>query len=501
MIVRNATYNVIGLIVNVIAGFIVSPILVKSFGNTLYGIWVLLISLTSQFGLFDFGIQSAVLQFTARYLAEANFERMNRLINTSLMIFSIAGFLTLAATAIISMYFGGIFHVPSQFEHDSIIALWIVGLGIAVSFPLTVFNGVLAGMQRYDLINIVGIISVVARSAATVILLHYECGLIAIALTHVIATIGGRLFIVFLALRECPETRLSIGYLRRDSAKEIFGYASSSFIINVSSMLFLYVDSLVIGIGLSPEDVTVFSIACSIVIYLRQLASSITWVLNPAVAALHSQHDAIGIKRILTIGTRNSLIVSIPLLILFLIRGPEFIGLWMGNEYRDTAGFVLQILLIGQFFAIPQFVSDSILFGIAKHRYNAVLHFYEGISNIILSVLLLKYFGVYGVAIGATVPIFIFRGILLPHYMLKVVGMGATEYLRDAYFPIIVSLLIFSVVMLCSALYMPAASMKAYFINVSILFIGYIVLIWFKGMDEESRSFVSSSITRFLSLC
>lgn len=492
MILRNAIYNVAGLVISVVAGLIVSPIVVKSLGSSQYGIWVLVVSLTGQMGLLDLGVQSAVLYFVARHVTTRDYKSLNRLVSTAMAIFAGAGVLVLLITGVLSFFFGAIFDVPLASRPSAQTALWLSGIGLAIGFPITVFNGVLAGLQRYDVMNIINAACLIVRSVATVLVLRAGHGIAAVAGVHVAVTLIGRVATASFAFRLCPELRVLPKEVSREATKEIFGYASLAFLIHVALQLSFYCDSLVIGIFISTAAVTTFAIAGNVVEYLRQFIGSVTRILNPAAAGYEAREDKEGLRRLLILGTRNTLVITFPLLWFFGLRGGEFIGLWMGAEYGGPSGNVLLILLIGQGVALAMFTADALLYGTARLGYNAKLHLWEGITNLVLSVILVQYYGVYGVALGTTIPLLFFKGIMLPRFVSKVTGASLGRIASEAVIPALLGSLPFGVLVALTMHFLPAASLFGFLFQAGVLFTAYAVWAWFVGIDIESKAAVTS---------
>ena len=67
--------------------------------------------------------------------------------------------------------------------------------------------------------------------------------------------------------------------------------------------------------------------------------------------------------------------------------------------------FAAWIILCSAFTtAFMQNPSINLLFGISKHHYYAIANTLEGVINLLLSLILVKYYGIYGVAFGTAIP-------------------------------------------------------------------------------------------------
>ena len=62
-IIENIFSNWAGLLVSVAIAFVVSPIIVNTLGKEIYGIWTLIVSVTSYFTVLDFGVSTAIVRY------------------------------------------------------------------------------------------------------------------------------------------------------------------------------------------------------------------------------------------------------------------------------------------------------------------------------------------------------------------------------------------------------------------------------------------------------
>jgi O-antigen/teichoic acid export membrane protein len=112
------------------------------------------------------------------------------------------------------------------------------------------------------------------------------------------------------------------------------------------------------------------------------------------------------------------------------LYGKVFIERWMGPGYHDSY-YVLLILCIPMTLALAQSTSFGLLYGISKHHYLAIVSGCEGIVNLILSLILVRYYGIYGVALGTLIPLLIVKLFFQPFYVCHVLNVTWKEYLID----------------------------------------------------------------------
>jgi O-antigen/teichoic acid export membrane protein len=88
-----------------------------------------------------------------------------------------------------------------------------------------------------------------------------------------------------------------------------------------------------------------------------------------------------------------------------LVLGPKFIGWWIDPSYEQTAGPVLQILMLAGLVFMPvRGVAVPVLMGMGKPKLPAVATFIAGVATVVLGLLLVRPFGLAGVALGTAIP-------------------------------------------------------------------------------------------------
>ncbi|PYX34646.1 MAG: hypothetical protein DMG81_19670, partial [Acidobacteria bacterium] len=68
-IIKNVGSSWFSLGVSVLVGIFLSPFILHRLGDTAFGIWVLIFSVTGYYGLFDLGIRSSVIRYVSTYTA------------------------------------------------------------------------------------------------------------------------------------------------------------------------------------------------------------------------------------------------------------------------------------------------------------------------------------------------------------------------------------------------------------------------------------------------
>ena len=174
---------------------------------------------------------------------------------------------------------------------------------------------------------------------------------------------------------------------------------------------------------------TLYAIGGLLISYSRQIVSSMTTTFTPLASTFEAEGSFQNLRGLLIHGTRAALIVSLPIEAALFFRGHSFIRLWMGDQYAQPSGTVMQILLISVVLGSANTTSGGIVYGMEKHKRLAFWAIGEAVANLVLSVILVRKIGIYGVAWGTTIPSVFIELLLWPRYLSKLVEIPVRTYL------------------------------------------------------------------------
>lgn len=428
----NVVWNWTGMAVNLLAGFIVAPYLVHCLGDRSYGLWILIASMTGYFGLLDLGVRGSVGRYIAFHRARQEQDGINQVLSTAVAILTGVAVLALIATAVAMPLFYKLFDVPPEQTTAARWAILIVGLNLAVTFPVSVFDGVLWGYERFDLINIVDIPTAIARTVLTFALVHGPDDLVSLALLTFATTLCNELAKVFASFHVNRQLRVGRVYVRKAAARQLYGYGLWHFLLSVARQVNLQVAPLLIGSLLSVAVVTPFSIAARLIGYAGSVVVSATGVFTPLATALHAQEDHLRQQRLFLLGGQWCTAFSLYISLLLLLLGEPLLRLWMDTRLAEGTILLLVILTLGEVLPLSQWLTYSMILGMAKHRLSAIANIVEGVLAVGTSLLLVRAWGVVGVCLGFAGAGFLCRGLFQVVYGCALVKVPILRYLREA---------------------------------------------------------------------
>lgn len=443
-IVRNVFSNWVATAANMAVGFFLSPYIVHHLGNVAYGVWVLAISSINYLAMLDLGMRSSVLRFVSRARTVGNHEEASEAVSAALWVRLQVSVLVLVLSGVLAWVFPIFFKVPPDIARAAQIAVLIVGANLAMVMSLGVFGGVVSGLNRYDLQTAITLIQIVIRVSTVLYVLRHGHGIVAIAVCEFIAAFTSNIALVVVARRIYPELTVRIKKPERSMLRSLWSYSAYAFLTTVAVQLVYQTDNLVVGGFVSAAAVTFYAIGGSLVRYSDQVTGAMTMSFVPAASTYDSAGDTAKLRTLYTGGTRALMAVSLPVMATLTLRGRTFIGLWMGPQYMQSSGTVLILLATTMIFSHANNAAFAIAFGTDRHKVTAKWAIGEGVANLVLSCILVHWFGIYGVAVGTMIPNLFIHLVLWPPFISKMVGIRPWQVVSRVWAPMFLSVVPFA---------------------------------------------------------
>jgi O-antigen/teichoic acid export membrane protein len=428
---KNVGWNWLGAAVNLIVGFFISPFILHRLGDEAFGIWVLIFSLTGYYGVFDFGIRSSIVKYVAECHATGDRERLNKIINTAFFTYSGVAIVLIAVVGSGSLFLGSVFHFSPGVEHSARALFLVVGFAAALGLPLSVFAGVLEGLQECYALNATQATASVLRALLIVLSLHHGMGLLTAALITVALPLLSYGMYAWKVMRAVP-FQLGFRCLDRSTFRQMLQYSLLSFLSIVAFRLRFQTDAVLIGAMLSSSAITYFSIGSKLLNYSFLVMAGLGQIFVP----MSSQFDAAGdkerLRKLFVLGNQACALTVFPIGAVLVMLGKPIIDVWVGSRY-ESSYLILLILLVPSILSHVQGGSRQILYGTGRHKVLAIVSLGEGIVNVGLSIAFIHYWGVVGDAFGTALPLTLTSVFFLPPYLCRMLNVSLADFLRDAY--------------------------------------------------------------------
>lgn len=420
---------------NVAITLLLTPFVLKHLGDSRYGIWALVTGLTGYFGLLDMGFRAAVTQYLARYLATRDFARLNDTASTAFV--ALAGCAALAAltTAIVAWCAPSIFSIPTDFVEESRLTILVVGCSVACQFVFFPFAAVFSASQRYDIASAIAVAVRLLAAGATVLILTSGYGLVALSAVAAISEIVGSLIRWRLAYVLLPELQISLSRTSFRCAREITSYSVWAVLVTGGSQLITATDLIVIGLFLPVAAITPFALANGIIAQLGNLYAPIAGVFFPAMTQLDSRGDVGAMRDIYLAGSRMMFSLAVTAGLVSAACSNDFFHVWIGDEFSKSSfaatSSIFSILLASLIITTGQRIGYQVLLGSRRMQTIATLLAIEGLANVSLSIILIHFIGLFGVALGTLLPAIVIQGLVHPVIISRQLRISLRRYVHQ----------------------------------------------------------------------
>ena len=423
----------ITIFVEIIISIVFTPFLLRSLGDTDYGIRAFCVSLVGYLNLLTLGLSTSYYRF--RKLQEGTEVGSTKRINgLFVIIFSFIALISLAVglififlvkNSIVSFY-----KFPPESKSTIVIILLIMVVQTALHFPFSILTVILGYRRKFvvrNIINLINIILVPLLSTIVIIFHIYNVLLISITLVSFLVSITidvSKVFIVFIKEKEKISFKLSRNEFKL--VLPIFSYCIISFVASAVSIIHNATDQIVIGAIISAEAVTFYALSFTFSNYLETMTTSVSSLFSPRLT-----NDAIDNKINSVRKTCNFVWEAIAIILVFIIGGfascgSEFVKGWLGSKKSVIYVYALLLLSVNVLTSGIK-VSYSVQSALNKHKFAAIVYIVFLFVNIGLSILLSYLLHIYGVII-ATIFSKLLETLTLSIYSKRKIGLSLSNY-------------------------------------------------------------------------
>lgn len=496
----NALSNVAVVAVDMVIGFLLLRFILSQMSLSEYGIWELTGAIFVYSPLLQIGLNSAVNYHVPKLLTLGDYDEISKVVSTAGMFYICSAVVVGAATLVLAMYFPIWFKIEPQHATISRVLVALVGGYFMVAVPLSVYQGILSGLQRYVDMNAVRLVTHVARAGLIVVALLLGYGLIGLGVVHVATRLIESAAMPLLVRRALPQVRLSYRRASLATLKMMWGYAVNTFLWGAAVTIISRSGLWVIGVYLTTRDATLYGAVLLLVSAFAALGQSLAAVTKPAASALQAENRLEQIQALALRGSRLVGLILWPAGAVMVIFGTPFLKIWLGNEFEIMGG-ILAMVVAGQILFDGQRVTSFVLIGLGKHRPFGVFTLGSAIIGVVTSIVLVSHYamGLWGVAIGQVVALILVSVVFVPPYAATVLKIPLHRHLMASLArPMLASLPYALLLLFVRSRFEPKDLLSL----VTVLLACVPLLlpsIWFIGMARPERKVVLDALKRFRS--
>jgi O-antigen/teichoic acid export membrane protein len=436
----NVIWTWLAVAASFFTGFFLSRYIVKSLGESRYGIWALTFAFVESFGLLDFGFRTAVVNFTSRLRARADWDGINEVVNTSLAYFLVIG----SAFGIVTILLGGqayrFFKINPLYQHDFSILVRLIGINWALGMVCSVFQAGMEAFHQFKAFYRISVSTLVLRSVTCVLVLYWGNGLVSMGVVVLATYMLMHVLTLITFSRVFHQLRFSPALISFARWKEMLHFGVHSFLATFSLMWLAQAPALLVGHFLSDAFVGFYTVPSRLFQYGVEMVTRIGYVTTPNTAELVSHGRSSEIVNLGMYLNRYCFALFLPFSIFLGIFGTELIRLWLGGRYAMYAGPLLLPFMLSSSLAIAgQFNSSSILYGLAKHAPYARSLMAEALLLVTTLWFVVPKYGITGAAWVTASLMILNRAVVTPYMLCRNLNFSFLRYMREIYWRALLS--------------------------------------------------------------
>jgi O-antigen/teichoic acid export membrane protein len=492
----NVLWSWTGVAASLFQGIVIMRFLIQSLGAEHYGIWLQVFSILNYFWYFDLGLNTAVCNFSARFLAIRDHEKINELISTSVFYFSLIALIVWSISPILAVNAHRFFRIRPEDQREFATLILITGISWGLCVMLHLFLSALDGFQRFDLTSRVMVIQVALRSIGYYVALKTGHGLVMMAEVFVATQIMGYVLNFLNFRRVFPALRLSPSFIRLGMFQDILRYGLKSFVANGSTLMLNQGGALMVGHYLGESAVGFYLMPTKLLEQAIEAVSRIGMVTRSSAAEL-----SVTARREATISlgiysNRYSLTLFMPLACYLLVFGRQLIFKWLGAEMADNGAPLLPIFILSYGLVLAaQFNSSSLLFGVNRHGGYARGLVFEAAFYIAALAWAVPRYGIWGAAWVSAISMLAVRGIYTPWLVSRALDFSFFAYMSGIYVrPLLVGVPVVALGMLLKQTVLPGRNIPELVLAGAICAAAYFLIAIFACIAPSHRSLFFSRI-------
>jgi O-antigen/teichoic acid export membrane protein len=420
----------IAQVTGLLAMFAVLTVLARKLSLEELGVYGLLASIAGYLLVVQNAAASAAVRNMA---AAADAEARDRAFSTAVVIYAIAGLATGALIAALGVALSTVVDLSPDVESQAQLGAVLLGAVVAVGWPITVYRDAMRARQlfvRSATIDMAGMAAYAALVLGTAFAGASLAVLICVSGTiPLLCGIGAGIAV---RIRRLP-FRFRLGLVTRAEGAAFARFAWYVSLTEIAGTLVYALDRVILGIFKSAATVGLYEGPVRAHNVLRALNGALSVTVLPTASRYFGEGDERRLKELFVRGLRYTLALVVPMAVTGMVLATPLLEAWLGPKF-GAAGLTMAILM--SYWLVngcTSVIQGIVIAGEGANRLVPIA-WSVAVANVAISVALVPWLGLEGVAIGTALPHFFAFPFLL-RLARQLVPVPGTELIRQAFLP------------------------------------------------------------------
>lgn len=486
-------------VISAVVSIFMSSFVIRTIGKTDYGIYQSVAAFINYLTLLEFGTGRIMSRNISLLNKDGSDDvEIKKNISTVLALNSGLMLIILATSVCFWLSLDSIY--KNSMTSDQIIMakriFFFPVLSLGMSFFQQSFNGILIGYENYTFEKIVAIIKLVVRSVLVVAILTVRSSIYLYVIADTMANcIAFLTMVLYICLK--LKAPIHLVYFDKYILKSIWPLCFAMLLQGLVTTMNGTLDKFLISVMLTPEDVTIYSIAMTIYSMFSTIACLPMGMYMPAVAKNMKQGlSGQALTETLLQPCRLNILITGLIVSGFAIVGRQFVVILYGDEFLKAWNCAM-VVLIPMFLNTANDIVINVLDILKKRHIRSIILMGTTALNFILTIFGIKYIGMFGAALATGIATTL-QVIILNYYYQTKIKINIIYLFRKGFSGLIPCMLI--AIIATVPLYLEIDNLIISFFVCGFVFVlAFGILCYFFGANDTEKQHIRNAVVKMKS--
>ena len=399
IIIKNITSTLLLQLITVLCGFIIPRLFLRSFGSSVYGMVNSITQFLGYIVLLESGVGGVVKAALYKPLSQKNINKISGIIRATEKFFQKIAYFFLLYLLIIAILYPQL--VKNEFEWFYVFSLVII---IGVSTIIQYYYGLayqilLQADQKIYFTSVLQVFTIIINTIIVFILIKLGFGIHIVKLgSSFILVLRPIILNLYVKKHYHIKKDCEIDYAAIKQRWDGFGHHIAFFIHKNT-------DIVIITIFLNVKEVAVYSVYLMVVIGIQKIVNSISSSITPTIGNLIVTEKKESLNNFFNLFEFSIFFLTTVFFTCTAILIVSFISIYTKDitDVNYSRPFFAYLLTLAEAIYCIRFPYSSIILSAGYYRQTKRGAYIEAGVNIIISLILVRFYGIVGVAIGTLV--------------------------------------------------------------------------------------------------
>jgi O-antigen/teichoic acid export membrane protein len=388
------------LLIRTIMNFLLIRYFIESYGNEMNGLIATIRQMLEYLNILDGGVGVAIIAMLVGPIAKKDHNAINKIVSSAFLYYKRIGVFFFICLSLLGLFYANI--ANQEIETSKIFWLIVLAGGINLSnfFIAPGYNYFLIASQKEYIIHILNLISFGVGPLLMIVLMNYGCDVYTVRAVPVVMGILVGVLTRYYTQKKFPWLKVDT-----NNTLKLGNQARDTIIHQIAGLVIFNTDMIILSIATGFAEVSIYSIYLSIFFMVKNILAPIIASGRIGLGELLSEGNMQKVNDVFSTYEYVSFLITFIFLTALSIISDPFIKIYAdglnGLKYVDpllSKLFVIVFLL--DLIRNPHQAMISIAGHFKQTKYRAV---FEAILKVLFSVLLVHFYGIYGVLLGTII--------------------------------------------------------------------------------------------------